>query len=370
MLDYTYNWPLVAASLAISLMASFTGLSLTRGLSKVSEQTRQIRIAMAAAALGGGIWSMHFVAILAMSFPIQLGYNPLMTLGSAMVAILLAGLALLMMHYAQRTWMTVALSGMTLGIGIVAMHFLGMAGLERCLPVYGAAGIVAALLLAMVVGIAAVATAYSERTARKTVLATLIFGSSVVVVHFAAMADTRFMAVDLTGLALPAIADTTLAMIVMSSAFVICGAFLLSGATHFAPRALVSAAATDPEIPDDAPPLAGTGAPIRVPYEQNGQTAFLAAGNVAVIRAEGHYTILYQGGQKLFCPWSISQAEDRLPAGMFQRVHRSYLVNLGHVAGFERRKDSGVCLFEGAQAAIRVPVARARIGALREALGV
>ena len=203
MLDYTYNWPLVAASLAISLMASFTGLSLTRGLSKLPEQARQIRIAMAAAALGGGIWSMHFVAILAMSFPIQLGYNPLTTLGSAMVAILLAGLALLMMHYAQRTWMTVALSGVTLGIGIVAMHFLGMLGLERCLPVYGAAGIVAALLLAVVMGIAAIATAYSERTARRTILATLIFGSSVVVVHFAAMADTRFMAIDVSGLALP-----------------------------------------------------------------------------------------------------------------------------------------------------------------------
>ncbi len=367
MLDYTYNWPLVAASLAISLMASFTGLSLTRGLSKLPEQARQIRIAMAAAALGGGIWSMHFVAILAMSFPIQLGYNPLTTLGSAMVAILLAGLALLMMHYAQRTWMTVALSGVTLGIGIVAMHFLGMLGLERCLPVYGAAGIVAALLLAVVMGIAAIATAYSERTARRTILATLIFGSSVVVVHFAAMADTRFMAIDVSGLALPAIADTTLAMIVMSSAFVICGAFLLSGATYFAPRK-----ATLAEAPSPGPsePTAAAAQQVRVPFEHNGQTTFVAAGRVAVIRAEGHYTILYQGGQKLFCPWSISQAEERLPQGMFQRVHRSYLVNLGHVAGFERRKDSGVCLFEGEQAAIRVPVARTRIGALREALGV
>ena len=70
MVVYTYTTWLVLASILIALMATFTGLSLTRGLSTVAIGQRQLRIGMAAIALGGGIWSMHFVAMLAMRFGI------------------------------------------------------------------------------------------------------------------------------------------------------------------------------------------------------------------------------------------------------------------------------------------------------------
>jgi len=51
-------------------------------------------------------------------------------------------------------------------------------------------------------------------------------------------------------------------------------------------------------------------------------------------------------------------------------VHRSYLVNADHVSGFERRKDTGTCLFAGNTHLDKVPVSRARIPALRERLGL
>ena len=68
-LDYAHNPWLVIASFAIALMAGFTGLSMARGLSKVPPAQRKLRVAMAALALGGGIWSMHFVAMLGLQSP-------------------------------------------------------------------------------------------------------------------------------------------------------------------------------------------------------------------------------------------------------------------------------------------------------------
>ena len=74
--------------------------------------------------------------------------------------------------------------------------------------------------------------------------------------------------------------------------------------------------------------------------------------------------------EKLFCPWSISEAENRLAETRFHRTHRSYLVNIDHVTGFERRKDNGVCMFETHPQLKTVPVSRTRIEPLRKALGI
>jgi len=103
---------------------------------------------------------------------------------------------------------------------------------------------------------------------------------------------------------------------------------------------------------------------------KDGRTRFIAPEAVAAIRAEGHYTFLYAGTERLFCPWSISETEKRLDPGLFLRTHRSYLVNKRLVSGFERKKDTGVCLFEGVAALARVPVSRSRLLDVRQQLGV
>jgi DNA-binding LytR/AlgR family response regulator len=113
------------------------------------------------------------------------------------------------------------------------------------------------------------------------------------------------------------------------------------------------------------PPVTG----LRIPHEKEGRTLFLDPAAVSVVRAEGHYTVLHRGAETLFCPWSISEAEERLAPAGFLRVHRSYLLNPAHVTKFERLKDSGTCNVGGAEA-LRVPVSRARLADLRQVLGV
>jgi DNA-binding LytR/AlgR family response regulator len=110
--------------------------------------------------------------------------------------------------------------------------------------------------------------------------------------------------------------------------------------------------------------------PRQAPYERDGRTMFAPISAIAAVRAEGHYTILYVGDAKLFCPWSISQAAIRFPEPEFIRAHRSYLINPRHVSGFERKKDTGMCFFDKVGSLEKVPVSRSRLAAVRDALGL
>ncbi len=374
-LDYAHNPWLVAASFAVALMAGFTGLSMARGLSFVPPGQRKLRVAMSALVLGGGIWSMHFVAMLGLQLPIPFFYDPLVTLISALTGILVVGLALILLHFRRRTPATITLAGLITGAGILGMHFTGMAGMQACRAEYTPGGIALSVVISCALATLAVWIAYGERTRRNVLLGTVGFAVAVVALHYVAVANTRFLAVPLPDFDLR-LGNEALAMIVTLAAFVICGAFLLVGATFFpeASEALAPAPAPAP-APSGAPGLpAAENVPPpparQVPYEREGRTLFAELATISAFRAEGHYTILYRGADKAFCPWSISEAEKRLSGTAFLRVHRSYLVNPAHVTGYERRKDGGVIFLGGVPGLGAVPVSRARLAEVRDLLGL
>lgn len=367
MLLYAYDPWLVAASVALSMMASFTGLFLTRGLSGLSEAQRHLRISLAAITLGGGIWAMHFVATLAMQFPVPVYYDLIQTTASAGIAILLAGGALVLMHFGRRTPMRKVLAGLLLGVGIVAMHYTGLNAMDGCRPVYDPLGFPVAGALAAGMGVAAMSLAYGRRSTANLLAATGVFGASVVVVHFSAMHFTGFVPGLRPATNMPVIANPEVAMIVLLAGFLFAGAFLLTGASTLSRLAGGSPEPAPPVA--DPPPLPARSAPRRVPVERDGITRLVPAAEVAALKAEGHYTQAYTREGRFLCPWPISEAETAL-APPFLRTHRSWLVNLALVSGFERRKDNGFCLLEAGHGLDRVPVARGRLQAVRSALDV
>ena len=377
MIIYTYSPWLVVLSVMIALMASFTGLSMTRGLSRMSVGQRQLRVALSSVALGGGIWSMHFLAILAMRFNVPVYFEIGETVASALFAILLAGLALLIMHFGLRTRGKALLSGAILGVGIVAMHYVGLSAIEGCLPVYSTVGIVVAGLLAVGLGIAAITIAYGARTERNTLLATLVFGAAVTVVHFTAISQTSFEPVSDVAVTL-GLGNAQVALLVMLPVFVIAGAFLLVSASSLGRAPMAEATVPAGFVPDvlaaelpSAPAVGTQRSEIaqRLPYERDGRTHLVAVETVYALRAEGHYTTVFLDAGPMFCPWSVTVAEARLPPG-FMRVHRSWLVNLALVSAYERARDHGYCVMAGAAGLERIPVSRARIPAVLEALGL
>ena len=131
-----------------------------------------------------------------------------------------------------------------------------------------------------------------------------------------------------------------------------------------------------PTAPADAPelgrggyaPLGGAGGPPRkfarhLPIERDGGTQFVAVEDVVAIRANAHYTTIFDGQEKLFCPLAIGDVEQRLDHDRFIRVHRSHIVNIARVIGHRRTGDNEMIEMDADH--YTVPVSRSRIGALK-----
>ena len=387
---FSYDPILVVASVLVAIMASFTGLRLAGDLSALPVPARRIRIAEAACALGGGIWSMHFVGMLALRLPVTISYDALHTLSSVLVSILITGLGLSFVHMGQplstgrNLWRT-AVSGTLIGLGIVTMHYIGMRAIGgNCLVDYAPTGIFLSSGIAILSSIAVVQIAYRRRTLLQLSLAAVLLGITISSMHYTAMAFTSFVPVnELVSLAQPMIQDGYLALIVALAAFVVCGLFLLTAlplpATHFVaasagPAIAATFSAPEPKRPASPKPASVRPMPeaperLRLPYEQGGLTFFLDTGRVTAIQAEGHYTRLYEGQESHFCPWSISRVEEFVAGRKFLRTHRSFLVNLEHARAFQRKHDKVFLVVPGPEDNL-VPVSRGHVPEVRKALGI
>ncbi|OED49805.1 MHYT domain-containing protein [Leisingera sp. S232] len=361
LLDTSHNVLLVAMSCLVALVAGFTGLSMTRDLAAKPVFHKKASVSLAAVALGGGIWAMHFVAMLGLQMPVLFYYDAAITLVSALVAILIVGAALILLHFTGRSRLTIAMAGGLVGVGILAMHYIGMAGLELCRAVYTPAGVILSSVAAIALCMLAFGIAYGQRTNRHIVLGTICFAAAVCSVHFLAMAGTRFAAVPSSAEFGPLMSNETLALGVIFFSFIMFGACLWVSVTYLpAPKHQDAAPAASP-APEAAQPL------LQIPCERDGGKVFISAEDVLFVRADGHYTQVYTEKDRLFCVWPVTEAAKRLlPAGFLQ-THRSYLVNPQRVARFERTKDKGRCLFDGDELP-PAPVSRSKLRTIQDAL--
>jgi hypothetical protein len=127
----TYNLPLVLLSLVIATLASYTALDLAAFISLLEKRTlRRAWLAGGAVAMGTGIWSMHFVGMLALSLPIPLGYALTDTGASLAIAVLVSYFALTVVTRARLGGARLLAGGMLMGAGIVGMHYTGMAAMR------------------------------------------------------------------------------------------------------------------------------------------------------------------------------------------------------------------------------------------------
>lgn len=397
-ITHTHNTSLAFAAIVVSVVAAITGLALMNNIRTLPESRRKAVIVMASFLLGGGIWSMHFLAMLSINFPVPIHYDLLQTLGSGLIAVLVVGFALLLLHFRQRTQRTLNGAGLCLGLGIVSMHVVGMLGMRGVILDFNIVALAVASLLALFLGMAAIRVSYRARSRLNIVKGGLMFGLAVVVVHYTAMIGTQFSVdPDYQKLTI-ALNQESLAIAVSVAGFVICGTFLLAAST-FVPSPMPTSVnvprstsidhsvgtptQTDstPAQTDDKPTLNDPTLtnestlkrlplPVKIPYEQLKQILFVDSSDVGAIRADGRYTQLYTRDGVKFCPWSITEAEKRLVGVRFYRSHRSYLINIAAVAGFEKQRDSGVCRFEGFIQLTHVPVSRARVNELTVELGV
>ncbi len=393
-LKIAYSPMLVLASLGVAVMAAFTSLRLTSNLREFSAPRRKARVVQAAFALGSGIWSMHFVGMLAVELPITIAYHPLPTLASALIAVLVTGAALLSLHFGLRSRRRIIAAGTVTGLGIVSMHYAGMSAISaNCIVTYSPVGVAVAVGLGIAASIAAMGLAYGTRSLAATISGSVVLGLAISAMHYSAMYFTMFnVAAGVTAIPTPYLSTDNLALLVATSSFVICGLFLLSAVpgdnVEDANAAIPTMPASD-DLPvameaTPEPTVVRTASvnlsrathshdgeavehPARIPYERDKTIRFLAPGSILAARADGHYTQLMNGEEELFCPWSISRLEEVLEQGEFVRTHRSFIVNRNHIHGFRRNGDKAYCLL-GDDEDLEIPVSRSRVSELRELL--
>ena len=126
----TYNPWLVSLSVIVAILVSYTALNLAVRVSNANRSSARLWLGGGAVAMGGGIWSMHFIGMLAFSLPIPLAYDVARTIGSLVIAILTSGFALWIAARSKIGLTALAASAVVMGLGICAMHYSGMSAIQ------------------------------------------------------------------------------------------------------------------------------------------------------------------------------------------------------------------------------------------------
>jgi NO-binding membrane sensor protein with MHYT domain/nitrogen-specific signal transduction histidine kinase len=189
----THDPLLVGLSLIIAVMASYTALTIAGRLRTADRRGRPFWLAAAAVALGGGIWSMHFVAMLAFSLGMAIDYQVGATVASLVAAILVAGTALYIVGRSNASWKSILIAGTFAGLGVATMHYLGMAAMEMDATIsYDPTLFGASIVIAVVAATAALWLAFNLEAAWHKVAAAFVMGAAIGGMHYTGMAATIF----------------------------------------------------------------------------------------------------------------------------------------------------------------------------------
>ena len=198
MLLGTYSPALVSISLFVAVLASYTALDLAGRIATTEGRAAYFWMSGGALAMGVGVWSMHFIGMLAFSLPVELGYDVPITALSLLIAILSCGFALWLVSQPRLPVWQLALGALIMGAGISAMHYTGMAALRMQPGVdYDPTLFGASLVIAVAASAAALWIAFRLRRNAPHVRmaragAAVLMGIAIVGMHYTGMAGARF----------------------------------------------------------------------------------------------------------------------------------------------------------------------------------
>jgi NO-binding membrane sensor protein with MHYT domain len=389
-MQVVYNPWLVMLSVVMAIQGAYVGLSLALQIAGTTGMRRRLLLAGAALSLAVAIWTMHFVGMLAARLPFSVDYLVFPTLLSFLVCVLVVGAAVFAISSSSVTPLRLTLSAGLMGIGIFSMHYIGMWALHAsAIMIHAPLYVIASLVIAIVASALALWLASEREIRLPMVLSAIAFGIAVSGMHYTAMAGMTLYPYVTVNSQAPALSTDLLAIVVAVVAFCLSGVFLLflvpdreqaEGMLPFSPApAAIGPQGTmqmaEAEVGRGTyAPLGGAGAPParlarHLPVEREGATQFVAVEDVVAVQANAHYTFLFDGTAKLFCPLAIGEVESRLDRGRFMRVHRSHIINIERVTGYKRSGDSEIVELGANSHSYLVPVSRSRAGWLKSRIG-
>jgi len=384
---------LVALSVVIAILGGYTGFGLAARIRGTPGVSHRVLLAGAAAFLAIGIWTMHFVGMLAEPLPPDAVYLVLPTIISFLICALVVGISLFFVSVGEPSLLRVVSSAVLLGVGIASMHYVGIHGLAGNFAIeHDPAMIVLSVVVAIVAAYGGLRAFLARQEGIRLIASSVAFGIAVSGMHYTAMYGMHFAplggAAHHHGEGLAA-SQQVLSLVVTVCCFVIAAGFLLSLVPD--PRRKAAAGVAEPLVEAVNPadlatpevsslrlrptPLGGAGQPPRaapaprLPVEGADGTHFIDSTEIRSVRADAHYTKIHDGTRERMCPWSISEAEAQLDPGLFVRVHRSHIVAIPHVTFVRKEGDGAVVELDG-PSPHRVPVSRAKIAEVKARLGL
>lgn len=192
----THDPVLVAVSIAIGVLGSWTALDLLRRLRANAGTARYWWLAGAAMATGASIWSMHFVAMLAFDLDgMAVRYDLGLTAASLLLAVAAtgAGFAAVSAPAATPGPARLATAGAAMGLGICLMHYVGMAAMRlAAVPQYDAVLVLASGLVAVGASTAALRLTLRDRSAPERAAGAMVLGLAIAGMHYTGMAAVSF----------------------------------------------------------------------------------------------------------------------------------------------------------------------------------
>lgn len=189
-----YDWGLVALSILLSVLAAYTALDFAGQVSRATGLRRGLWLAGGAIAMGTGIWSMHFVGMLAFHASMAVHYDLATILWSVAPAMVASGLALAIVSQPTVGVNQMAGGGMVMGLAIAAMHYLGMMAVRvDAIANYNLLVVAVSVVLAMAAAIIALGLTFYWRQegtvagSLKKVAGAMVMGLAVPTMHYVGM---------------------------------------------------------------------------------------------------------------------------------------------------------------------------------------
>jgi diguanylate cyclase (GGDEF)-like protein len=197
----TYNYCLVLLSILVAITVSHTALRLAARVGRAKGSSAQLWLAGGAISMGTGIWSMHFIGMLAFSLPIALSYDLTPTIGSLCLSVASSGFALKLASQPRSGLGRLASGALVMGAGICAMHYVGMTAVQVVPMIRYEPGLVAASAAIAVAASFAALWLFThlgqQDTRRMRVIrigAAHVMGLAISGMHYTGMAASRFAA--------------------------------------------------------------------------------------------------------------------------------------------------------------------------------
>lgn len=248
----TYNLNLVALSYIIAVLASYVALDLAGRVREEEGSSQFYWLIGGAFSMGAGIWSMHFIGMLAFLMPMPMDYPLTWTALSLLIGILASGFALFMLRKKTQKPVHLLLSGIVIGLGIASMHYVGMEGMTDDMTIHYRPGL---FVLSIVIAILAAEVALwlalqsnqgpDTRQYRLKFISALVMGLAICGMHYVGMEAAVFTMPSEVNLPTEIIQPELLAFFIAGTTCIIIG-FALTASTYG--RRIVNAVQNEKEF--------------------------------------------------------------------------------------------------------------------------